>query len=92
MPWNYRIFHTRYQDGAGQQDDHFTIREAHYDTAGQLVALSTHGATLGGTTRTALLEDYAQMHEAFTRPVLTPADIPGYVYGDTEVALCESAD
>jgi len=92
MAWNYRVFHTRWQLPDEEAIDSFTIREAYYapERGDALYAITaSRGGCRGpaGSTRTELMKDLARMQEAFARPVLTPADIPGYQYAPYEIPL-----
>jgi hypothetical protein len=86
MSWNYRIFHTCYQPPEAEALVHyFSFREVYYAEDDERVnAISAEAAHASGESSLELMQDHACMQEAWRRPVLTPADVPGYVYGRYE--------
>jgi hypothetical protein len=89
MSWNYRVFQTQFSEWGGEILPHYTIRDAYYTEAGVLYGInaSASGAAPSSTSVEGLQQDLRAMADALTRPVLTPHDIPGYVYDPGEVPL-----
>jgi hypothetical protein len=85
MSWNYRVFHTAYAPpGATEVVDYYSFREVYFESSGDISGLGSEAARPSGSTLTELMQDHARMQEAWTLPVLTPADIPGYQLGKYE--------
>jgi hypothetical protein len=94
MPWNYRIVKTQYNITLSRKKDPFieevfTIREVYYDDEGHIILWSSGetGIAPQGTTQDELRDDLYKMLEAFTKPVLTPLDLPGYEYDEKNKEL-----
>lgn len=90
--WNYRAFRTQYRMKLSHEkvphiEKYFTIRETYYDDGGKVTMISgsDQGISPSGNSYDELRNDFHHMTIAMTKPVLTPLDIPGYVYGEDEV-------
>lgn len=90
--WNYRVFQTQYQikfirEKEPHLEDVFTIHEVYYDDDDKITLISadSRGISPSGDTSAGLRGDIQKMLRAVTKPILTPKDIPGYVYEKDEI-------
>ena len=96
MPWNYRVFRTRYRRGyvdEGEietfEEDVFTIREIYYNKAGDITGITagTEGVTAVGETKLELQGAIQRMLSDSVWQTLTPKDIPGYTLEPGEISI-----
>lgn len=93
MSTNYRVFHTQYavqyaREKTPHMEQWYTIRDVYYDDEdGSIIGCSAGDVLIGGQgdTLEGLRGDLQKMLRAFSHPVLTPKDIPGYRYERDEI-------
>lgn len=99
MSWNYRVFRTQYQvkytrEKVPHLEEVYTFREIYYDAGGQITLMSCDEAGIApaGESLEELRQDLQKIQEALAKPVLTPLDVPGYIYTDDEVPYTKKED
>ena len=79
--WNYRVCKETYSKGTQDEEPGFTIREAYYNSNGEIWAVTEDGARSYGESLEELEKAYKQMAEAFAAPVV---DIDTIVYAKVD--------
>lgn len=92
--FNYRVFRTRWKYNLYDEwieEDSYTIQEIYYDEEGNIEGCTSnpYGMSPFGDTLEELQRNIQTMLTESTWPVLTPKDIPGYLYETDEVTIPE---
>lgn len=73
MTWNHRVVRTVYKPGTGDEEVSFAIHEAHYNSKGELTAITVDPVVVAGEAPEELAATLTRMLAATHKPIIDAA-------------------